>query len=263
MMHIYHDLNTWRTTRRTLAPNISVGFVPTMGNLHQGHLSLIQASQRENDETVVSLFVNPTQFNDPNDFLKYPRTLEADLALLEAQHVNHCLVPTESQLYPEGYRYHVDEVQTSLCMEGEKRPGHFKGVLTVVMKLLNLVAPDRAYFGEKDHQQFQLIKGMVNDFFLNIEIKACPTVREQSGLALSSRNHRLTAAQRAVADQFAHIFHQNKACQQIIDELNALPLRVDYVTEHDGRRFAAVYLDEVRLIDNYALPTATETESCF
>ena len=252
-MQVYHDINVWRDFRRAQNPAVSFGFVPTMGNLHSGHCSLVQASKNDNHQTVVSLFVNPSQFNNPEDFKQYPRTLDADLAILEESGVDHCLVPDAKDIYNDNRRYLIDETQDSLLMEGEKRPGHFSGVLTVVMKLFNLVQPNRGYFGEKDYQQLQLIRDMTSAFFMNLDIIACPTVRLDSGLAFSSRNNRLTAAERIVADRFAEIFHQENCCDTIYRALEGQGIKVDYITEHQGRRFAAAYVGEIRLIDNYAL----------
>ena len=252
-MQVYHDLNVWRAFRRTQAPGLSTGFVPTMGNLHAGHCSLVQASKNNNTQTVVSLFVNPTQFNNPDDFQKYPRTLDADLELLAKNGVDHCLVPDAQFMYSDEQRYLIDETQDSLLMEGAQRPGHFSGVLTVVMKLFNLVKPQRAYFGEKDYQQLKLIQDMTSAFFMDIDVIACPTVRESTGLAFSSRNNRLTPEQRIIADRFAEIFHQNNCRDIICNSLAEQGIEVDYITEHQGRRFAAIHVGDVRLIDNYSL----------
>lgn len=252
-MQLIHNLQEWQMIRRQLAPELQIGFVPTMGNLHHGHQSLVQACRAHNDITVVSIFINPTQFNRSEDFKHYPKTLEADLALLEQNGVDYCLVPEEQALYPEGFRYRITENQTSLPLEGAKRPGHFDGVLTVVMMWLNLVKPHRSYFGEKDYQQYLLIRDMVKTFFLDIEIIACPTIREEGQLAFSSRNNRLSSAERVMAEQFAKIFHQPKSCDLIRHELSQAGIRVDYVEEQEQRRFAAVYIGDIRLIDNYSL----------
>lgn len=252
-MQIYHHLSEWRQVRAALADNLSIGFVATMGNLHPGHASLITASKRENDCTVASIFINPTQFNHEDDFKHYPRTLEADLELLTNNGVDYCLVPNIQAMYEDDYRYQINETKRSQMMEGVHRPGHFAGVLTIVLKLFNLVKPHRSYFGEKDYQQCQLIRDMVTAFFMDIEVKICPTVREASGLAMSSRNNRLNPEQRHLAEQFARLFQQTKPCEQIIQELQTLGIRVDYVEEHDNRRFAAVYIDDIRLIDNYTV----------
>ena len=252
-MQIIHDLNTWRTLRSKFDKNTTLGFVPTMGNLHAGHRSLIQKSQQENNETIVSLFINPTQFNNPEDYIQYPRTLEEDLQQLKEEGVKYCLVPTEQSLYPHAYRYQVQENQLAQILEGQHRPGHFSGVLTIVIKLLHIVRPHRAYFGEKDYQQYLLIRDMVTDFFLDIQIKPCPTVREASGLAYSSRNTRLSPTERLQAEQFAQIFHRGASCLEIKSKLESLGIKVDYIEDYNGRRFAAVYLGTIRLIDNYEL----------
>ena len=227
-------------------------FVPTMGNLHCGHTSLFKTSQQENDRTIASIFINPKQFNRTDDFTHYPRTLDADLELLTKIGIDYCLLPTEPAIYPDNYHYQLQENSFSCLMEGKQRPGHFTGVLTIVMKLLNLANAQRAYFGEKDYQQLQLIRGMVAAFFIETEIKACPTIREASGLAYSSRNNRLSNKQRILADQFARIFHQTTLSnEQLIAELNHLGVEVEYLEEHEGRRCVAVKIGDIRLIDNY------------
>ncbi|MBA2651769.1 MAG: pantoate--beta-alanine ligase [Tatlockia sp.] len=252
-MQIIHNLDDWKSHRKSLPSKRSLGFVPTMGNLHAGHASLYARCKKENDLTIASLFINPTQFNRADDFSKYPRTLDADLALLEQAGVEYCLLPTEPSIYTDRYRYQVQETKLCQLLEGKHRPGHFTGVLTVVMKLLNIVKPQRAYFGEKDYQQYLLIRDMASAFFMDIEIFACPTIREASGLAYSSRNNRLTASQRLEAEQFARIFHQEKSAKELIVELENQGIKVEYLEDHEGRRFAAVIIGEVRLIDNYAL----------
>lgn len=252
-MLIYDDMNQWRQVRKNLSDTKSIGFIPTMGNLHQGHASLFTKSVQENDYTIVSLFINPTQFNQEQDFLHYPRTLEADLELLKNANVDYCLLPDKQTIYADHFNYQVHEHQLTQIMEGLHRPGHFTGVLTVVMKLINLVKPARTYFGEKDYQQLQLVKNMIDAFFMDVEIIACPTIREASGLACSSRNVRLNTQQRRLADQFAKIFHKETACSNIIEKLHAIGVDVEYIEEHDNRRFAAVTIGGVRLIDNYAI----------
>jgi len=250
-MQVFHAIDEWREFRATLPANISLGFIPTMGNLHIGHASLFKGSKQENDRTIASVFINPTQFNQPQDFIHYPRTVDADLQLLASNGVDYCLLPDEQTMYADKYRYQLQENEYSLLMEGQQRPGHFTGVLTVVMKLLNLVKPQRAYFGEKDYQQLQLIREMVNAFFMDIDIKGCPTIRESSGLAYSSRNNRLNPEQRLLAEQFARIFHQQLPCAEIIAELISIGVAVDYIIDYQDRRFAAVNIGDIRLIDNY------------
>lgn len=254
-MQIFYDIHTWKTIRASIRQEFSLGFVPTMGNLHQGHASLITKSQHDNEKTIVSIFVNPTQFNREDDFKCYPRTLEHDLTLLRQMGIDYCLIPDQSSIYPNGYHYQVQENHDSLCMEGLQRPGHFTGVLTIVMKLFNLIKPHRAYFGEKDFQQLQLVRNMVKDFFMDIDVIACPTVRETTHLAHSSRNQRLNQQQRKIADQYAQIFHQKiLSKEQLMDELHHLNLSIEYLEEQQGRRFIAVNIDGIRLIDNYAYP---------
>lgn len=253
-MQIFEDsLANWRATRDALPQSTSLGFVATMGNLHAGHLSLVKQSQQDNHKTAVTLFVNPTQFNHPDDFTHYPRTVEADLAYLERAGVDYCLIPSQELMYADNYRYQLEETHASLTMEGKHRPGHFTGVLTVVLKLLNLIRPTRAYFGEKDYQQLSLIQGMVKAFMLDIEIKACPIIREPSGLAYSSRNSRLSLDGRKQAEAFAHIFHQATSCEEAIHLLKKIKIKLDYIEEHEHRRFAAVFIENIRLIDNFAL----------
>jgi pantoate--beta-alanine ligase len=252
-MKVYHHLKEWRTARA--GPDFAgarVGFVPTMGALHAGHRALLERARAENDFVVLSIFVNPTQFNDANDLVRYPRTLEADLALA-AGLADAVIVPTEKDLYPDGYNYRVTENMLSRELEGVHRPGHFNGVLTVVLKLLNLVQPDRAYFGEKDWQQLQLVRGMAGAFFLPCEIIACPTIRDPDGLALSSRNQRLSPEGRAQAAVFPQALRNSPDVATAAAALTTAGFTVDYVADEDGVRLGAAYLEGVRLIDNVRL----------
>ncbi len=248
-----HNLTPWRTARAELPEHTPLGFVPTMGNLHAGHMALIQQSLHENQKTIVSLFVNHAQFNQSADFENYPRTLDADIKKLEQAGVDYCFIPSQSDIYPDHYRYQIHETEQSLILEGAHRPGHFTGVLTVVMKLFNLIKPTRAYFGEKDYQQLSLIQGMIDAFFLNIELRACPTIRETNNLALSSRNNRLSDTGHQKAQRFAEIFHSASSSEQARAALRKIDIEIEYIEEHQGRRFAAVCVDGIRLIDNYAL----------
>jgi pantoate--beta-alanine ligase len=252
-MKVIENLQAWQQLRSKIE-NTTIGFVPTMGNLHQGHLSLFQQSLEDNHLTVASIFVNPTQFNNQQDFIHYPKTLEADLAALESLGVDYCLLPTKAQIYPDDYQYQITEKQLSLQMEGNCRPGHFDGVLTIVMKLLMLVQANRAYFGEKDYQQFQLVKGMAGAFFMPTEILSKPTIRDNHGLALSSRNNRLSPEGIQQAQQFAKLFHQStKSVTEIQVGIQQLGINIDYIEEHNNRRFAAVFVEGIRLIDNYSI----------
>lgn len=252
-MQIFHTIEEWIAFRKQLPKECSLGFAPTMGNLHPGHASLFIKSKAENHYTVSSLFVNPTQFNQEEDFIHYPRTLDADIKLMSESGVDFCILPTQAEIYPDGYTYQVQENSLCKMMEGLHRPGHFDGVLTVVMKLLQITQAQRAYFGEKDYQQYLLIKGMAKAFFMDVDIIPCPTIRETSGLAYSSRNNRLSLEEKKRAEEFAKIFHQNKACALIAEELNAKNIKVEYIESVQNRKFAAVLIGGIRLIDNYAI----------
>ena len=253
----------------------SVGLVPTMGALHSGHGALIERARHENDFVVVTIFVNPIQFNMPEDFEKYPRVMDTDLQYCEQLHVNAAFAPEAEEMYPEPLltSVTVEKVSEKLC--GEFRPGHFKGVATVVAKLFNIIPADRAYFGEKDFQQLALIRKMAADLNFAVEIVGVPTVREDDGLALSSRNLRLTAEHRkiapvlykalqAVADRVAKGASPGDARQAGLDMLATAPeFRLEYLEIVDPRRMqpvdkiasevriaAAAWLGNVRLIDN-------------
>ena len=177
----------------------SLGLVPTMGFLHQGHLSLIQTSKEQNNKTVVSIFVNPTQFNNSEDLDTYPSDLESDIAMLVEEGVDFLFLPNNIQIYPEGFKTEINVGTVGESLEGEHRPGHFIGVSTVVCKLLNICTPDKVYFGQKDAQQCSVVRNMVKDLNIDVEVVVCPTVRDPDGLALSSRNVRLTKKERESA----------------------------------------------------------------
>lgn len=253
-MKTYTDLSTWRDERRRQTrAGITLGVVPTMGALHDGHLSLVRRSRAENDRTLVTIFVNPTQFDDPKDLSAYPRTLDDDVAVLQAEGADFVLVPAAADLYPDGYRYRVIEMERSRELEGAFRPGHFDAVLTVVLKLLQIAAADRAYFGEKDWQQLTLVQGMARAFFLPTAIIACPTVREASGLAMSSRNRRLSEEDRRKAPDLHRVLSSASTADEAERDLMADGFSVDYVEDREARRLAAVRLGDVRLIDNVPL----------
>lgn len=251
-MNIVSNLLEWQNIRKKLN-NQSVGFVPTMGNLHDGHVSLCQRAKNENDITVVSIFINHTQFNNQSDFDLYPRTIEADQTLLKKQNIDYLILPTAAEIYPDDYEIMLSEKNISNLLEGEYRPGHFDGMLTIVLKLLNLVQPTRSYFGEKDYQQLLLIKKMVSALFLSTEIIACPTLRAADGLALSSRNSRLTPLQREHAVHFPTLLSSKLDVAEITEKLTELGFKVDYIVEKWQRRLGAVWLDNIRLIDNIPL----------
>jgi pantoate--beta-alanine ligase len=253
MARLFTKLDEWKSERAAMdAQGLTVGFVPTMGALHAGHRSLLERARAENDRVVLSVFVNPTQFDDPADLKRYPRALDADLALAGGL-VDHVLVPEPREMYADDYRYRMTEYTLSARLEGAHRPGHFEGVLTVVLKLLNIVRPHRAYFGEKDRQQLDLVQGMAKALFLSVEIVPCPTVRDPDGVALSSRNTRLSAPARARASQFPRILREAASAAAASRSLGEAGFGVDYVEDHDGVRLAAVRLEEIRLIDNVRL----------
>ena len=251
MTKVYTSINQWRAFRQTLKGTI--GFVPTMGNLHAGHKSLLQKAKQENSITVLSIFVNPTQFNDENDLANYPRTFSNDLALAKEIGIDYVIQPNYEDLYTDAYRYKISESKLSSIMEGKHRPGHFDGMLTIVMKLLMLVKPSKAYFGEKDYQQLQLITDMAKNFFIDTRIVACPMIRDENGLALSSRNSRLTPEQYKIAIQFPKLLASKKSSTEITRDLQELGFNVDYIEELQDRRYGAVKLGTVRLIDNINL----------
>ena len=256
--------------------NKKIGFVPTMGALHNGHLSLVQHCVKNNDVCVVSVFVNPTQFNDKHDLETYPRTLEADCVLLESAGCDYVFAPSVEEMYPEPDTRTFDLGTVSEVMEGAKRPGHFNGVCQIVSKLFNAVQPDRAYFGEKDFQQLAIIREMVRQLKYNLEIVGCSIVREEDGLALSSRNKRLSAEERENAlnisrtlfksRNFAATHTVSETQKMVEDAIEAAPgLRMEYFEIVDGNTLQkisnwedtsyavgciTVFCGEVRLIDN-------------
>lgn len=251
-MRVWTTIPAWRERRRELSGS-RIGFVPTMGALHRGHAALVERCRRENDIVVVSIFVNPSQFNDIGDLKNYPQTLDSDLRLLEQLGVDEVLAPTAQEMYPNGYRLRVEPVDKAPVMEAAFRPGFLEGVLTVVLKLFNLVRADRAYFGEKDYQQLRAVADLAAEFFCATEIVPCSTVREASGLALSSRNARLSSEGRARAAVIFEALTSAAGVDEARRLLEARGFTVEYVEERWGRRLAAVVIEAVRLIDNVSL----------
>lgn len=259
----------------------TIGFVPTMGALHEGHLTLIRQSKAENDLTVCSIFVNPIQFNNPDDLDKYPRTLASDVKLLTAEGCDVLFSPDAAEMYPEGEPALIDLELGMLdkLMEGRFRPGHFRGVAIVVKKLFDIVGPTRAYFGKKDFQQLAVIRHMVNTLNLPYEIVPCETVRESDGLAMSSRNMRLTIAERGIAPSIFQVLRKvrdktgkvpvRELKEWAVKKIQEQPaMRVEYFEIADRETLmpleswdhrikavalTAVYLGDVRLIDNIEL----------
>ena len=227
----------------------SVGLVPTMGALHEGHASLVRRSVKENDVTVVSIFLNPTQFNDPMDLERYPRTLESDCKLLEQCGAQIAFAPSVSEMYPEPDTRSFSYPPTDSVMEGARRPGHFNGVCQIVSKLFMITEPDRAYFGEKDFQQICVIRRMVADLGFKMDIVPCPVIREASGLAMSSRNSLLTPDEKVLAANIYRVMKESlsqglsvrETEAWVTDTLNAIEgLEVEYYSIVNGETLAEV-----------------------
>ena len=276
-MKVIHTIKDLQAELSVLkAQGKKVGLVPTMGALHAGHASLVKRSVNENEVTVVSVFVNPTQFNDKNDLVKYPRTLDADCKLLEACGATYAFAPSVEEMYPEPDTRQFSYAPLDTVMEGAFRPGHFNGVCQIVSKLFEAVKPHRAYFGEKDFQQLAIIREMVRQMQFDLEIVGCPIVREEDGLALSSRNARLSAAERENALKisqtlfksrtFAATHTVSETLKFVEDAIAAVPgLRLEYFEIVDGNTLQkvdnwnqtsyvvgciTVFCGDVRLIDN-------------
>ncbi len=254
-----------------------IGFVPTMGALHEGHLSLVRAARKQTDYVVVSIFVNPTQFGSGEDFRKYPRTFSYDKELLEKERVNLLFYPDVKTMYTEDFSTYVEEISLSKYLCGKSRPGHFRGVCTVVAKLFNIIQPDVAYFGQKDYQQAQIIKRMVADLNFPIRIKVMPIVRHKDGLAMSSRNQYLASNERKVAPVLFEALSLGKRLikeghkdasfikEKMVEHIKkkCRSARIDYVSVVDHKKLVdvkvvkgkvllalAVYIGRARLIDN-------------
>lgn len=258
-----------------------VGLVPTMGALHEGHLALVRRAREENGHVIATIFVNPTQFNDPKDLLSYPRDMERDLEMLRGEGVDAVFTPTPDVMYPPNYQTYITVEQVTEGLEGAHRPGHFRGVATVVAKLFNLTQPHRAYFGQKDAQQVVVIKRMADDLNFSLEVVVCPTVREADGLAMSSRNRKLTPEQRQAAPVLYRAltaaqlaFEKGERDPEVLRQvmravLASEPLaEVEYVSLADAETLhelrepitgntlvsLAVRISSVRLIDNLIFP---------
>ncbi len=277
-MRVINSVNDMMNTAEKLRmEGKTIGFVPTMGALHEGHLSLVRMARKDNDIVVVSVFVNPTQFGPNEDFEKYPRDFEGDRKKLERENVDIAFYPSAEEMYPEGYRTYVEveDITTRLC--GAFRPGHFKGVTTVVTKLFNIVGPHRAYFGKKDYQQYKVIKRMVADLNMGVEIIPGEIVREADGLAMSSRNQYLSPEERKdalalfkalkLAEELIKKGERNPGVvrEKMIELIKSHPhvTKIDYVEIVDPENFLpvvkiedgtlialAVWVGSTRLIDN-------------
>jgi len=277
-MEVFSKFADWKARRRSLSG--TVGLVPTMGFLHEGHLSLVRRARAETDHVVVWIFVNPAQFAPTEDLDRYPRDLPRDLELLEAEHADYALTPSVDEVYPPGFQTYVNVEGLSQLLEGRSRPTHFRGVATVVARMIGLAEAHRTYFGQKDAQQCRVVKRMVADLAIPTEIVVCPTVREADGLAMSSRNVRLSPDQRKAAPVLYRALCAAEALARagerdagvlrarMTELIAAEPLaQVDYVSVADTETLAecerldgpalaslAVRFGDVRLIDNLPLP---------
>ena len=256
-------VETIEETRRTLEPSRegSIGLVPTMGSLHEGHLALLRAARAENEMVVMSLFVNPAQFGDASDLAKYPRDEKHDLQLAREAGVDLVFAPSADEMYPPGFQTWVDVTELGEILEGRFRPGHFRGVATVVLKLLNVVRPTCVYFGQKDAQQVAVIRQLVADLAVEVELRVVPTVRDDDGLALSSRNARLTADERTAALALPRALATRDRDTALAELASSNGLEVDYVevADFDPPVLAgAVRVGSTRLIDNVPLEGDTE-----
>ena len=279
-MHKLRTLEELHAWRKSLPAGHSVGFVPTMGALHQGHASLLKCAVDECDAAIASIFVNPLQFNEGSDFKRYPRTEDEDCQILEEFGIDAVYLPTREDIYPDGYECRVRPGPGGELYEGYHRPGHFEGMMTVVLKLFQRIQPNHAYFGDKDAQQLWLVKRMAKDLDLNLEVHGCETIREEDGLALSSRNAFLTKEQRSNSAVIARALYATRDAyaggERELPRLNQLltqtlqqsdRLQIEYAEVVDDRTFrpadasnpgpwravVAVRMGETRLIDNLLL----------
>ncbi|WP_126992505.1 pantoate--beta-alanine ligase [Thermosipho globiformans] len=264
-----------KISKEILESKKTIGFVPTMGFLHEGHLSLVKAAKSENDITVVSIFVNPTQFGPNEDYNNYPRDLERDLSMLKNMEVDYVFVPSVDEMYPDSFSTYVEEIKLSKFLCGASRPGHFRGVCTVVTKLFNIVKPTRAYFGQKDAQQFRILRRMVRDLNMDVELVEMPIVREPDGLALSSRNTYLNDEERKEAVRlYKSLLKAKELVESGVKDVEIIKnemkkilthplLRIDYIEIVDEENLEpvekidrkviiaiAVFVGRARLIDN-------------
>lgn len=265
-MQVIKDVKTWQTWRSQVHAHQSIGFVPTMGALHEGHVSLMRHSMAECDMTILSIFVNPTQFNEPEDLKNYPRTQANDLEIAQDLGVDCVLMPDVNQMYPSGHSWAIDSQDPlSKILEGQHRPGHFSGVYTVVMKLLNLVRPQVLYLGDKDYQQARLLERMIDNFFMPIEVHICPTIRESgSFLPQSSRNQRLSVKEKDLAKKVFAYLHglSTESLVNVKCQLESMGVKVEYLQIEEGVCFISVWIGQVRLIDHFKAPMLKEEEAC-
>jgi pantoate--beta-alanine ligase len=234
---------------------LTIGFVPTMGAFHEGHLSLMRQARKDNRAVIVSIFVNPLQFSAGEDYDRYPRRLEQDARLAESEGVDVLFIPSVAEMYPKGFDTHVDQTDLPSKLCGPFRPGHFRGVLTVVTKLLNIVKPDRAYFGQKDYQQFLIIRRAVIDLNLDVEVKLLPTVREEDGLAMSSRNVYLGPKQRKDA---TCLYRALRRAEELVAAGESSAARVAAEMKRLIHRVKGTRIDYVAIVNSETLEPVKE-----
>ena len=244
-------------SEKYLKENKTIGFVPTMGFLHEGHLSLVRRAREENDIVVVSIFVNPTQFGPNEDYESYPRDFERDVKLLKELNVDVVFYPSVEEMYPKDFSTYVEETKLSRYLCGKSRPGHFRGVCTIVTKLFNIVRPTRAYFGQKDAQQFRVIKRMVRDLNMDVELVECPIVREHDGLAMSSRNIYLSGDERA---QALALYNSLKLAENLIKSGERDAEVVKNAMKEFLSRYDKVKIDYVEIVDEETLEPVKHIE---
>jgi len=244
-------------SKKYLKENKTIGFVPTMGFLHEGHLSLVRRARGENDIVVVSIFVNPTQFGPNEDYESYPRDLERDVKLLKELNVDVVFHPPVEEMYPKDFSTYVEETKLSRYLCGKSRPGHFRGVCTIVTKLFNIVRPTRAYFGQKDAQQFRVIKRMVRDLNMDVELVECPIVREHDGLAMSSRNIYLSDDERV---QALALYNSLKLAENLVKSGERDAKVVKNAMKEFLSRYDKVKIDYVEIVDEETLEPVKHIE---
>ena len=253
-----HDKDALRVVMRGYRSNSEItAFVPTLGNLHDGHLSLVRKAREVADRVVVSIFINPTQFDKAEDLAAYPRTLESDLALLKGENIDLVFIPKADEMYPEGSAARVEVDGISDILEGDSRPGHFSGVATIVAKLFNLVQPDISVFGEKDFQQLMLIRRMERDLDFGIQIIAAPTAREETGLAMSSRNNYLDSKQRNDIGPFLYAEMLGIKDALLNGETDYLKLQAKCIDSLSQKGFKPDYI-EIRNAQDLSVAVATQ-----
>ncbi|KLO23607.1 pantoate--beta-alanine ligase [Marinitoga sp. 1155] len=250
-MEIINNINKMKNIRNELIKKgKTIGFVPTMGYLHKGHLSLVEQARKDNDIVIVSIFVNPTQFGPNEDFDRYPRDMERDMEMLKPFNVDYIFHPSVEEIYPENYSTYVEEIKLTKVLCGKSRPGHFKGVTTIVSKLFNIVRPTRAYFGQKDAQQFRVLRKMVNDLNMDVQMIEMPIIREHDGLAMSSRNIYLSKEERI---QALALNKSLKKAKELYENGEKSAKKIKTEMQKIFNEYPLVKVDYIEIVDEYTL----------